>query len=100
MLYKDSIPSHKFERGFTLLYHFVLMLDPVYGTRYCTLNDYSFLHLPRCAQDLGPLWTYSCFSFEFFNGKLLKYFHGTQAIETQIVGTVNIHQVLPALVKK
>ena len=93
----ESILPPEIEHSYFLLNYFVFMMEPLYGARYMTLNTHSLLHLPKCVKDLGPLWAYSCFAFESLNGQLLKLFHGTQAVEMQIVAAINSHQLLPNL---
>lgn len=39
------------------------------------------LQIPKMVEDLGLLWTHSCFPFESAIGELLKLFHGSQGIE-------------------
>lgn len=62
-----------------------------------TLNVHSLLHLTASVRDLGPLWVHSCFAFEDANGRLTKYFHGTQYIDIQIASALNILQTMPQL---
>lgn len=50
-------------------------------------NVHGLLHLPDVVTKLGPLWAHSCFPFEAANGKLLKMFHGSQAVEKQVCAT-------------
>ena len=69
----------------------------MYGDRYMTCNVHQLLHLPEMVHQMGPLWAYSCFSFENANGSVLKYFNGTQNVDFQIVETVNLIQTLPKL---
>lgn len=54
------------------------------GTQACTANVHYLLHPPQCVIWNGPLWTFSCFSYEDANGKLRKMFHGTQHVEMQV----------------
>lgn len=95
---KDSITENAIEHSAALLNYFVSLFEPLYGARYMTLNLHLLLHLPKCVQ--GPLFMYSCFPFESMNGDLLKLFHGTQHVETQILSAVNSHQILPLLISK
>ncbi|OXU19995.1 hypothetical protein TSAR_014686, partial [Trichomalopsis sarcophagae] len=39
-------------------------------------NIHQLLHLPKVVEDLGPLWTTSCFLYEDINGKLKNFVHG------------------------
>ena len=58
-----------------------------------TGNLHSLLHMADDIRNLGLLWPHSTFPFESLNGELLKLFHGTQNIVSQIVGAVNINLV-------
>ncbi|XP_053390624.1 uncharacterized protein LOC128553487 [Mercenaria mercenaria] len=100
LLCQDSVSNADIDVSYSLLNYFVYMLEPLYGARYSGLNAHSLLHLPKCVQDLGPLWVYSCFPFESLNGDLLKLFHGTQHVDTQILSAVNSHQLVPHLLEK
>lgn len=52
-----------------------------------TTSVHGLLHLPTTVRNLGPLWSHSCFPFEAANGDMLKFFHGTQAVEKQVITT-------------
>lgn len=45
---------------------------------------HGLMHLPEVVANLGPLWCHSCFAFEAANGEVLKWFHGSQAVEKQV----------------
>ena len=96
VLLGESIAEYKLEKCTNLLVYFVSNIESLYGQKYCTLNVHQCLH---CVHDLGPLWVYSCFHFESLNSLLLKLFHGTQNVQTQIVAAVNMHQMLPTVIK-
>lgn len=59
------------------------------------INIHSLLHLSSTVEEMGPLWAYSCFSFESFNGILLKHIHGAQGIALQCMRTYNMTQAFP-----
>lgn len=61
-----------------------------YGKTSMTMNLHCLLHLIECVEDLGPLWAYSMFSFESFNGTLKKYGYSTNVIN-QIVEKIVIN---------
>lgn len=42
------------------------------------------LHLKQTVENLGPLWSNSCFPFEDYNGDLTGHFHGSQNIQGQV----------------
>lgn len=50
-----------------------------------SINVHSLLHLPETVKNLGPLWAHSCFAFEAANGELHNLFHGSQAVEKQVL---------------
>ena len=49
-----------------------------------TSNVHQLLHLRDSVEDLGPLWSHSCFFFEDLNGDFRDLFHGTQNIDGQV----------------
>ncbi|XP_065905471.1 uncharacterized protein [Dysidea avara] len=65
------------------------------GERHMTANVHLLLHLPDTVRQLGPLWAYSCFSFEGQNGILKNLVHGTQQVDKQIISTFSYIQNLP-----
>ena len=50
-----------------------------------TYNVHQLLHLRDSVEDLGPLWSHSCFFFEDLNGDFRYLFHGTQNIDGQVM---------------
>lgn len=54
------------------------------GPQFMTYNVHQLLHLRACVEDLGPLWSYSCFFFEDLNRDFRDLFHGTQNIDGQV----------------
>lgn len=53
------------------------------GPQLMTYNVHQLLHLRYCVEDLGPLWSHSCFFYEDLNGDF-RDFHGTQNIDGQV----------------
>ena len=49
-----------------------------------TYNVHQLLHLQESVEELGPLWSHSCFFFEDLNGDFRDLFHGTQNIDGQV----------------
>ena len=98
LLLQDSILPGDIAKASALLKHFCLRVKELYATRYETFNVHCLLHLTERVMDLGPLWTHSCFSFEYFNGELRSLFHGTQHVEEQIVLAISVQQKIPELV--
>jgi len=65
--------------------------------RFTTMNIHQLLHLADDVQDLGSLFTYSCFHFEDKKGLVLKFINETQAIDRQILSAVSFTQRLPEI---
>ena len=58
------------------------------GEDACSMNVHSLKHLARNVQNWGPLWAYSCFPFESFNGHIKRRFHGTRCMNHQVCGLI------------
>ncbi|XP_070201071.1 uncharacterized protein [Littorina saxatilis] len=95
LLLQESVSEDDVGKADRLLQHFCCTFAALYGDRYMTCNVHQLLHLPDMVKDMGPLWVYSCFSFENANGRLLKMFNGTQKVDWQIIDGVNLLQNLP-----
>ena len=61
-----------------------------------TYNVHQLLHLQESVEELGPLWSHSCFFFEDLNGDFRDLFHGTQNID----GQVFLHTLITQLAEK
>ena len=63
------------------------------------MNMHMLSHLAKCVSDWGPLWAYSCFSFESSNHNLKKLFHGSKDMSKQVIATYlqNVTFLLPFL---
>ncbi len=48
------------------------------------MNVHMLTHLAFHVRNWGPLWSYSCFSFESVNGQIRKLFHGTRDMSEQV----------------
>ncbi|CAN7989830.1 unnamed protein product, partial [Ixodes pacificus] len=56
-----------------LLRKFVGRVEPLYKKGGCmTFNVHQLLHLPKAAEQLGPLWAHSAFVFAGGNGEIIK----------------------------
>jgi hypothetical protein len=71
-----SVHNHKLNN--------VFMWPLLVGENGCTMNVHSLKHLTTCVRNWGPLWAYSCFTFESFNGQLKARFHGTKSMNFQV----------------
>jgi len=67
-----------------LLYQFVRDIPKYYDVSFCTFNTHLLLHAAECVRNWGPLYCYSLFQFENYNGILLGLFHGTQHAALQM----------------
>lgn len=63
---------------------FVIEFQKLYGRENTTFNVHLMTHISATVRNPGPLWATSTFSFESFNGALLKFFHGTTHVQGQI----------------
>ncbi|XP_013380319.1 uncharacterized protein LOC106151541 [Lingula anatina] len=93
----DSISPEDLLHCEELLIKFSCLFSSLYGVSHMSANLHQMLHLHDVVRQLGPLWVYSCFSFESMNGKLLKLFHGTQSPAIQIANAVSTLIKLPIL---
>lgn len=91
----ESISPSELKRGQLYLGLFCKKFGDLYSEQYMGINIHSLLHLSSCVEELGPLWVYSCFSFEGFNGILLKNIHRTQGIALQCMRTYSMTQAFP-----
>ncbi|CAG5073433.1 Protein of unknown function [Cotesia congregata] len=80
----DVITYGMIEVARDLLNCFVREFEQLYGLRYCSINIHLLEHLPDSVKNLGPLWAHTCYESEDLNGQILKLFHGTWHIDTQL----------------
>ena len=66
------------------LHSFVAMVPELYGPEHVSLNVHLLTHLVNSVEQWGPLWASSAFVFEDANGKLLRWFHGFNAVSQHI----------------
>lgn len=64
-----------------------------------TYNVHQLLHLQSDVENLGPLWTHSCFFFEDLNGDFRDFFHGTQNINGQVVTSCTVYIICFELIR-
>lgn len=70
ILLKPSISNEELNETEKNLQIFVNKFEEYYGKVNMTMNVHSLLHLVYCVRNFGPLWTFSMFPFESFNGTL------------------------------
>ena len=97
----ESISKEALQKASLLLKKFHVQLRSLYGEQYQTFDAHNILHLVFCIKNLGPLWSFSCFSYEDYNGDLQNLFHGTQHIALQVITAVcfqqKITEIIPVL---
>ena len=49
------------------------------------MNAHLLSHIAECVQKWGPLWAYSCFSFEGMNRNPKILFHGTRDMSHEVL---------------
>ena len=86
LLLGDSITTADIDRAQSLLLSFYKDFEDLYGQGSCGLNVHNIgIHLVNCVKMWGPLWAWSCFSFEDCNNMLIKSAHGTGNVSKQII---------------
>ena len=100
ILLSSSVSRQDLKKAGRLLSHFCLIFGKLYGDRQERINVHLLLHLCDFVKLFGPLFCYSCFPFEDFNGLLKSLVKGSQHAEAQIVNSVSIIQKLPELAKQ
>lgn len=69
-LLESKITRNDLNLGEKNLHDFVCDYEKYYGKVNMTMNVHSLLHLVLCARNSGPLYCYSMFPFESYNGVL------------------------------
>ena len=100
MLLGTSISSSDLESAHSMLVRFYELVPQLYPETLCTMNVHSLIHLCEFVHRWGPLWCYSAFGFENFNGYLKKHCHGTRNVLPQLINAVQLCQKLPILQKR
>lgn len=72
-LLQPSISNDELNMTEEKLKQFVHEFQEYYGMFHMTMNVHSLLHLVYCVRNYGPLWAFSMFPFESFNGTLKSY---------------------------
>lgn len=83
LLCQQSISRQNIQHAKRMINEFVSTFQVLHGLRHMSCNVHSLLHLPEI-EKLGPLWQYSCLTFESINGQLKKLVHGSKNAELQI----------------
>ena len=61
------------------------------GPTSVSMNVHQLRHLVYHVKNFGPLWVYSCFSFESRNGDLKRLFPGTKNTSNQVLDIIYLH---------
>lgn len=85
LLLQPAITQNDLHTAKTKLQDFVMKYEIYYGKTSMTMNVHTLLHLVECVQHMGPLWAYSMFVFESFNGRLKKFGQNSPNVINQIV---------------
>lgn len=89
-LLKESISLEELQIAKQNLNSFVSQYELLYGKCSMTMNVHCLLHLVDCVKNLGPLWAYSMFTFESFNGTLRKYGENSNNVINQVIENIAI----------
>lgn len=100
ILLGNNILSKDIEEAETLLRLFVSLIEKLYGDRQLTYNVHMLLHLKLCVKRWGPLWAWSAFPFENFNGFLSRIVHSSKHIGQELVNNIIIAQGIQVLKNK
>ena len=87
---------HEIEVDEALLLTFCTGFQQLYGAEACTLSLHMQCHLKECIFDMGPLYSFWCFSFECYNGILEKMQKSWNASELQLIHKFSNLQTLAA----
>lgn len=87
ILLSEGITTDDLKKADRLLNFFVSNASYLYGKNFVSLNVHNLTHLTEFVRMWGPLWCWSCFPFESFNGEIKKNIHGTGNVCRQIFWT-------------
>ncbi|KAE8745807.1 hypothetical protein FOCC_FOCC007454 [Frankliniella occidentalis] len=100
LLSQDSVSPEQIQIADELLHTYVKDFQQLYGTRHLGLNVHQILHLSMVVKNLGPLFVYSCFTYESVNGQLASLVHGTRHAALQICSSSFVCLNLPIMISK
>ena len=75
---------------------FCIKFEQVFGKDFVTPNMHMHAHLRECIEDFGPVYSFWCFSFEWYNGILEHMKKNWHAPEIQIMEKFTLMQTLNA----
>jgi hypothetical protein len=94
LLSQDKISDEDLLIAERNLNEFVIQYQELYGEEHMTYNVHQLLHITQSVKDLGPLWAHSCYSFESYNGIVLKQVNGPKSVVSQITHRINIKNAM------
>ena len=94
LLCRPFIHRSELKKGDELLLQFCKAFERIIGTELVTPNMHLHGHLRDCIIDMGPLFSFWCFSFERYNGILEKFQKNWHCPEIQLMEKFVIMQVL------
>ncbi|OXA47897.1 hypothetical protein Fcan01_17480 [Folsomia candida] len=77
-LSQDTVTLDKINEAEKLVKEFCLLTPNLYDKSYCSFNIHLLTHAADCVRRWGPLWSYSLFQFENYNGVLTNSYCGTR----------------------
>lgn len=83
-LLQKSISSKELDEIEKNLNKFVDDFETLYGAAHCTMNVHLVKHIVQCTRNFGPIWNFSAFVFESYNGVLLNFVSGYTDVLHQI----------------
>lgn len=95
ILLKDNISADELDEAEDKLEQFVKKYEIFYGKIKMTMNVHLLRHLPDNVRNLGPLWSYSAFAYESYNGVLLNHVNGTRDVMHQIASKYLLSKSIP-----
>lgn len=79
-----------------LMIEFCIRFERIFGEACVTPNMHLHGHLRKCIEDVGPVYSFWCFSFERYNGILESFKKNWNAPEIQIIEKFSMMQTLNA----
>lgn len=98
-LLQDKITKSAMFRAELALKKFVIEFQRLYGRDHMTFNIHLLTHIAQSVKHWGPLWATSTFPFESNMGTLLKHFHGTQSVPSQMARNFLLLRDMPTKAK-
>ena len=98
LLCRPYIHKAAVDQADELLLSFCVGFEQLYGKDACTPNLHLHCHLKECILDVGPLYSFWCFSFERYNGLLEKMKMSWHSPEVQLIHKFTNLQSLAAVI--